>query len=322
MRSILSILLAAVGLAAPATAASQLLVAGPLESPLRLQLDGSGAFIEDAAARVHLPLPPGGDIDSFVATRNGWLAAGSVPVTGGRELVLWTGDAGKGVSLPPPPGRRSAVRDTPVVLVRDGELVGLAWLEGEAADRFGVWACTWDGRAWGAPAVVAAPSGGSQLALTGGVLADGTTLLAWSAFDGEDDEVLWSLRRGGHWTAPRAVTAGNHVPDVTPALRPDGDGALLVWSRYDGNDYRLRLARFAAGHWQPARWVGGAGTSAPRWQGPSLTFRDAAHGAWVAAAVDRADRLRVETAMAAPPEPRPAAWRRGDGALELLFPNR
>jgi len=151
------------------------------------------------------------------------------------------------------------------------------------------------------------------------VLADGTWLLAWSAFDGEDDEVMWSAHRNERWTEPRRVAAGNHVPDVTPALRSDGGGALLVWSRYDGNDYRLVLSRFAGGRWGSAEWAGGRGTILPRWQGETLTFRDAAAGAWVAARLDATDRLRAEAALAAPPEPRPVA-ERGDGAVRLRLP--
>jgi len=215
------------------------------------------------------------------------------------------------------------VRAFPLPLLRDGELAGMAWLEGEAADRFAVRASAWDGREWTAPVTVAPPGAGSQLALTGAVLADGSWLLAWSAFDGEDDEVMWSVRRQlpsnrGRWSAPAAVAAGNQVPDITPALRTDGDGALLAWSRYDGNDYRLVLARFAGRRWQPAEWAAGAGTVQPRWEGETLTFRDAAAGTWVAARVDAADRLRATDTAAAPAEPRPAATRGGEP--RLLFP--
>jgi hypothetical protein len=313
--------LAAALLAVPAAAAPRLLAAGDGEAPLRLVVDGAGARVTgDGAGEARLALPAGGTVDAFAATRGGWLAAGSVPATGGRELALWSADAaGPIAALPPPPARAGAVRAFPVPLLHDGELVGLAWLEGEAADRFGVRASGWDGTAWSLPVAVAAPGKGSQLGLAGAVLADGSWLLAWSAFDGNDDEVVWSRRRGTRWSEPRPVAAANEVPDVTPALRPDGDGALLVWSRYDGNDYRLALARFAAGRWQPAEWAAGAGSILPRWEGETLTFRDAMAGAWAAARVDAADRLRVEATTAAPAEPRPVAARQG-GALRLLFP--
>ena len=328
MSRIAALLVAAVTVAAPAAAASRLLVAGAADAPLRLRIDGGSAAIGDGGAR--LQLAPGTSVDAFAATRGGWLAVGTKPVPGGRDLVLWSGRDGKGdgltppLPLPAPPGRVGAVRAFPVPLLRDGELVGLAWLEGEAADRFAVLASAWDGHEWGAPTSVAPPGRGSQLALTGAVLADGSWVLAWSAFDGEDDEVVWSHRRSassnqGRWSAPAPVAAGNDVPDVTPTLRADGDGALLAWSRYDGNDYRLVMSRLAGKRWGAAEWAAGAGSIQPRWEGEALTFRDAAAGTWVAARVDAADRLRAEDTAAAPPEPRPAAAKR-DGAARLLFP--
>jgi len=304
------------------------MVTGDAESPLRMRVGGAAVEIDGGgaagAAGAHIAIAPGTSVDSFESTRGGWLVAGSAPVAGGRELAIWIGKGNKAaVKLTPPPDRVGAVRAFPLPLLRDGELAGMAWLEGEAADRFAVRASAWDGREWTAPVTVAPPGAGSQLALTGAVLADGSWLLAWSAFDGEDDEVMWSVRRQlpsnrGRWSAPAAVAAGNQVPDITPALRTDGDGALLAWSRYDGNDYRLVLARFAGRRWQPAEWAAGAGTVQPRWEGETLTFRDAAAGTWVAARVDAADRLRATDTAAAPTEPRPAATRGGEP--RLLFP--
>ncbi len=337
MPRIVPCLLAALAVAAPAAAASRLLVASAAEALLQLRVDGRIGVIGNGSPRFELE--PGTSVDAFVATRGGWLAVGSKQVAGGRELMLWSGDAGKGDRAAPPapqapPGRVGAVRAFPVPLLRDGELAGLAWLEGEAADRFAVLASAWDGREWTAPQTVSPPGKGSQLGLTGVVLADGSWLLAWSAFDGEDDEVLSSARRSapsnqapstqapsnqGRWSAPARIGARNQVPDVTPALRADGDGALLAWSRYDGNDYRLVLARLAGRRWEPEEWAAGAGTILPRWDGEALTFRDAAAGAWVAARVDAADRLHAEVTAAAPPEPRPAAAKL-DGGLRLLFP--
>jgi hypothetical protein len=313
--------LAGMLLSLPALGASGLLVAASGESTLRLRVDAGEARVERTGSSTVWRLPQGAAIDAFVASGTGWLAVGSVPVTGGRELALWQGDGSvpEVESLPAPPGRSGAERVSAVPLVDGGGLVGLAWLEGEASDRFGVRASAWDGRRWGPALAVAAPGAGSQLGLTAAVLADGSWLLAWSGFDGEDDEVLWSQQRKGRWTPPRQVAVGNHVPDVTPALRADGDGALLAWSSYDGNDYRLLLARFAGGRWGKPTPAGGPGTILPRWQGEELSFRDAARGAWVAASVDANDALRVEAAAAAPAEPRPILARE-NGRLRLLFP--
>ena len=297
------------------------MVSGDAESPLRMRVDGAAVEIAGGgAAGARLAIGLGTSIDSFEATRGGWLVAGSASVAGGRELAIWIGYGDKAAtSLTPPPDRVGAVRAFPLPLLRDGELAGMAWLEGEAADRFAVRASAWDGREWSAPVTVAPPGPGSQLALTGAVLADGSWLLAWSAYDGEDDEVTWSVRRNGRWSAPAAVAAGNHVPDITPALRIDGDGALLAWSRYDGNDYRLLLARFDGKQWGAPRSVGGKGTVFPSWQQDALLFRDAAHGAWVGATVSANDALELAVATVAPALPRPAL-RRDGGRLLLELP--
>ena len=125
----------------------------PARRPCSCASTGGTAAIGTAAAVVRLSLPPGASVDAFAATRGGWLAVGSIQVAGGRELALWSGGAGKAdrAAPPAPPGRVGAVRAFPVPLLRDGELVGLAWLEGEAADRFAVLASAWDGRQWSAP---------------------------------------------------------------------------------------------------------------------------------------------------------------------------
>jgi hypothetical protein len=301
-------LLAAILLAMPAVAgaASRVWVAGTREAPLRLRLDAPRAIVEREGARTALALPVGGAVDAFVATRRGWLAAGSVPVKGGRELALWRDAAAGAQALAPPPGKRGALRSDPLPLVHDGRLVGLAWLEGEAADRLGVWTASWDGGAWSTPVEVSPPGAGSQLALTGDVLADGSWLLAWSALEGKADEILWSRRQGTRWSPPQRVDRPNAVPDVTPALRRDGSGALLAWSRYDGNDYRLLLARFTGGRWQAPRRVGGPGTVLPSWEQGALLFRDAAHAAWVGAKVASGGDLDLVVAQPGAPEPRPA----------------
>src|SRR5689334_5674213 len=80
--------LAAMVSALPAGAVPTLLVAGQPEAPLRLLVDGGRAGVTSGGAEVPLAVPAGGQVYDFVATKGGWLAAGSVPVTGGRELAV------------------------------------------------------------------------------------------------------------------------------------------------------------------------------------------------------------------------------------------
>ena len=118
---------------------------------------------------------------------------------------------------------------------------------------------------WGAPVTVAAPGLGSQLALTGTVLEDGSWLVAWSSFDGTDDEILWSRRLPGteSWSAPQRLGADNAVPDITPALVATGQGALAVWSRYDEGQYRLFRARFSGDRFAAPEILAPGGTMHP-----------------------------------------------------------
>src|SRR5690606_27472122 len=106
------------------------------------------------------------------------------------------------------------------------------------------------------PERVAAPGPGSQLALSGAVLRDGSTMLVWSRFDGEDDEIFWSRHDGRRWSAPARLAHDNRVPDVTPVVAPLGDGAVVAWSRFGQGTYHLTTA-----HWsRAAGWSAGERT--------------------------------------------------------------
>ena len=195
------------------------------------------------------------------------MAAGSPEdAKGRRSLFLFTGTGSAVRPLQPPPGQQGTARRSPVLLVHEGILAGLAWLEGDTDQSLTVRAAAWDGRSWQAAEPVSRPGPGSQLALTGAVLADGSWLLAWSAFDGQDDEIVWALHTRQGWSPVRPVSKGNTVPDITPALTASGDGALIAWSRYDGESYRLHLARFANDGWRGERVAGPPGSLYPTFQ--------------------------------------------------------
>jgi len=294
---VLSLGVASLGVAA--TAQTRTLAAWQREGSLVLAAGSAGARLDfpDGHA-LPLPLMQGEEITALAAldaTASGaaagpglsWLAAGSTLVIeegrARRELRLVAGDRQSVRTLPVPPPSRSGperFRLGAVPLVEEGRLVGLAWLAGDGSRSFAVWAAPWMGEPaspggrWGAPELVSPPGPGSQLALVGAVLADGTWLLAWSAFDGEDDEIVSARRRperrgqAGSWEPPRRVSPDNPVPDITPALfaTPDG-GALLAWSRYDGDQYRLILARFEGDAWVREAPMGGPATLYPSFSG-------------------------------------------------------
>lgn len=212
------------------------------------------------AARVELDgrvrsyrLDPREELTEIVATADGWAAAGQRLGTGERRLFVVIED-GQGIRrLEAPSTGGAGLQLRPRLLVRDRRLGGVAWLEGETPRELTVRARDWSGAGWGPTRVVGPRAAGSQSGLASATLADGSDLLVWSAFDGADDEILYSRSRGGGWTAPAKVAAGNRVPDVAPAVAAVRGGALAAWSRFNGERYELVLARFRRGSWQAPR---------------------------------------------------------------------
>ncbi|HEX2251783.1 MAG TPA: hypothetical protein VHQ65_00785, partial [Thermoanaerobaculia bacterium] len=209
------------------------------------------------------------------------------------------------------------LRTDPVVLTAAGGLAGLAWLEGDRRGALGVRFARWTGERWTRPEPVAAPGPGTQIALAGTRLADGSLLLLWAAYDGEDDEILWS-RRGadGTWSRPHALGFGNSVPDVTPAVTAlPGGGALAAWSRFDeaSAQYLVMAARFDDGAWSAPHAVAPPGTAFPSFEAtpddaatPRLLVRTAAPRGWAVLELDADGRPRrvAHAEAAAPDRPR------------------
>lgn len=194
------------------------------------------------------------------------------------------------------------IADPVPVASADGELLGAAWLEGRSARQHAVAFASWEGTRWGPRELVAPPGPGSQLALTAATLTDGTVLLSWSAYDGEDDEILWSRRAGASWTPPRTVHAGNGVPDITPALvaprkpAPGGPQALVAWSRYQDGQYRVVVASFDGRSWSDATALGPPGSLFPSFQATEdslrLLFRTSRPRGWQVLELDAGARPR------------------------------
>lgn len=237
--------------------------------------------------------------------------------------------------LPPLPTGRLVAREPLPLATPGGDLVGAAWLEGSAERRLGVRFAAWDGAGWQPPEEVAPPGPGSQLALTGTVREDGTVLLAWSAFDGEDDEVVWSRRERTSWSPPRRLAADNSVPDITPDLHAAsgagsaGDDVLAVWSRYQDGEYRVVLSRFDGRTWSEPRPLGPPGSVFPTFvagldagvksRGIRILFRTADPRGWQAVEVDAEGRPRRSARVSAETADRPRLA--GDGeTLRFVWP--
>ena len=174
------------------------------------------------------------------------------------------------------------------------------WAAGNAPRELEIWASAWQDGEWVSPQLVSPVGPGSQVAPVGTVLEDGSWLLIWTAFDGLDDEIVWSRRAAGRWTRPEPIHADNDVPDLSPDVAPIDGGALAVWSWFDGNDYRLKTARWLEGGWQESAAFGAKGSGEPGLMrtdnGLLLLYQSVEPASWSVVDLDRAGSVR-RTAM-------------------------
>ncbi|MDX1631753.1 MAG: hypothetical protein R3234_07820 [Thermoanaerobaculia bacterium] len=292
---------------------------------------GESLIIQDSEIR----LPSSAEPAHLRAAGPGWILSSVVRGERGSTIHLLLKDAvGELRSPPAPESRRGAeIRDPIPLIGEDSEFRGLVWLEGPDRGSMAVRGTVWNGRAWEEPRTLAAPGPGSQLALDATRLSDGSHLLVWSRFDGEDDEIAWlrtgfvgNRHEGEEDREIRIVHGANTVPDITPALLPTPEGALLAWSRYDGNDYRLQLARFSGDGWTHLGPLSDRGALLPRWQrdrdsGGILVYRDAAREGWKALRVEPGGTIRSRAFVPGPPGPTPRILETTQGDPVLVLPS-
>ncbi|HVS14249.1 MAG TPA: hypothetical protein VMV46_10010 [Thermoanaerobaculia bacterium] len=323
-------------LLAPGGLVGQTLQAGDPEAPAFATVrDHSSVRVELPGRRlVEVALGDGVELGSLAASGDRWLlAATRLGVDGRRRLVLASGDDDTWREIPGPLVQHATVRSEPVLLGgADAPLLGadlaVAWLEGDGSQRQSVRVARLRDGVFAEPETVAAAGPGSQVALRGAELLDGTWLLVWNAFDGEDNEIVWSWNRGGEWSAPARVGGDNRVPDVAPAVVAFGTGALVAWSRYDGRDYRLHLARLDHGEWSEPRAIGGPGSSSPSFLGDEarslLLWTEASPRRWTVAELAEGDNGLVLPARSAtartPLDETPVVVLSADGGASLRWP--
>ena len=247
------------------------------------------------AARSLVALPLGAQAYAHRLTTAGdrWWLTAVEPQAGEARLVLLHGDLeNAGVRALPAPATAGRVLLQPTLLLADAEPETLLWIEGETGRTTAVLAASWSGAGWQAPKSISPTGAGTQIALDAVRLDGGDAIAVWAAFDGTDDEILWSRRTAGRrpadaaaaWSEPAAITA-NGVPDVTPILAALPGGAAAVWSGYDGNDYRLQIATFDGRAWSEPQVHGGRGGVFPSREAsaggaPQILFRQTRPSAW------------------------------------------
>lgn len=245
-------------------------------------LKTDSAWLEPATGR-DLPLAKAARIDHLSAAAGSWWVAAVEPSDADDRLVLLKADSQSIETLPVPVLEQSTVVLQPQLMLGDAGPEALIWIEGDSHQKTRVRAARWSDSGWAQPSTVSPVGPGTQIALQAARLASGDFLAVWSAFDGTDDEMVWSLFNGQSWTAPAPITT-NEVPDVTPALRAMEDGALLVWSTFDGNDYRLLSAAFTGSAWTRGQGFGNRGSVFPTFAAtaaPMVIFQQTSPRAWV-----------------------------------------
>lgn len=272
---------------------------------VRLLQGDDGYAIEQASGRLALPLSNAVEAHALVGSGERWF----LTAVNGVELVVLAGSPKSIETLASPPPSHGSLRSEPEPLANARGLQAMAWLEGDEPYRLAVKAARWTGGGWSTAETIAPMGPGSQLALTSAALDHGGFILAWSAFDGQDDEIWWSRFDGLTWTPPARVAVDNRVPDITPELRTTADGAVLAWSRYDGNDYRVTTAVFDGEAWSEPRQIGPPGSSFPafidRPGAPLLLSRRAAPHGWLVLELDAAGQIlrQAEITTSGPERP-------------------
>lgn len=253
-------------------------------------------------------------------TASGLITAGVRRTADRSQLLFIEADRRAAYRLPHPAGSQP-IRVRPTLLVQDGALVGAAWLEGPSLQSMQVKAADWNGSSWEPTTTVSGRSRGSQTGLAGTILADGSMLLVWSQYDGNDDELMFSVRRGDEWSSPRPVSEGNSFPDITPSLVADDSGAALAWSRFDGEEYSVWTAQFRDGGWVSERPAGGKAALYPqllRQSGATYVVSRIAHPAgWDIASANSTGRVTRRSVISSEIQARPVVRATASGSLTL-----
>lgn len=314
------------------------LIGAPVSGADLLQTRGAGAewaVIEtEAGARMVDPsgsmrairLPAGAKITDLGAVTGGWLLAGvrTRNLGDGPFLLSDVGGVVREVESPPSSAR---FVDRPSLLLDRGALAGLAWLEGDGPRSLALRVAAHGSEGWSRPRTLAAPGPGSQLALRATVLSDGRWLLVWSAFDGADDEVLWTVGRpDGAFTPPTRVAGDNAVPDITPSVIAVADGALLAWNRFGSDgEYRVVVSHFDGTGWSEPVVTGGPGGVRPALLGGSdpgsalLLFRTVEPDGWSLVELDGSGRAGRVASVATEDRDRPRLVAVDDGGVDLQW---
>jgi hypothetical protein len=303
-------MLASSNVALLAADGSEILQPADNQRALVLATEQGRATIERPGGhKKHLKLRSQERLTDFAETGSGWAAAGTLAARGKQSIIVLEQGAAGLQRLPAPPSQTEPLRLQPRLLVGRSEIGGIAWLEGRDPGSLSIRAASWTGTDWQPVEIVSPPLKGSQTGLSGTVLGDGSWLLVWAAYDGHDDEIYWSQRKGSTWSAPRRLAPNNPWPDITPKVVATKTGALVAWSRSDGDDYRLAVSRFNGSTWQAPQTVGERGSVDPQFTTLDrkiyLSFNSAETASWSILELHPTGRVLRQASVAGPGDEKP-----------------
>lgn len=275
-----------------------LLTGGVVRAQVALEVDsGSARIWRSSGEPTRLSLGRHQRPRVAVPAEGGVIIAGDDQSDG--DLFFLHQTTGSAVELPSPPLQDGPLRTAPVILTAEDRMEGVAWLEGTGQDDFSILASVWNGTSWEDVEVVSAGTGRAQLALASTVLDDGSWLVLWAGYDGNDDDIFWSRRVDGRWTQPERIHANNKVPDVLPTVVTHGDMAHAAWSYFDGSDYRIRTARWNGSSWTEGETLAGKGTVKAELESRAgrafMTYRSVEPEAWNVVELDRSGNPRTSS---------------------------
>ena len=243
-------------------------------------------------------------LTDFAETGAGWAATGTHTTDQKKKIVVLEQSASGLQRIPDPASQTERLRLQPRLMIDKNELGGLAWLEGRDPGSMSVRSANWTGAEWEPVEVVSPPIKGSQTGLTSTVLADGSWLLVWAAFDGHDDDIYWSQKKGTNWSPPKRLTGNNNWPDITPEVIATRSGAMVAWSRFDGNDYRLTISQFDGSSWRAPQTVGDRGSVDPQLTTSGgrtyLLFNSASTASWTVLEIEPSGRVGRRASLPGP----------------------
>ncbi len=273
--------------------------------------------------------------DSFVsvlpAQEEGYLVAGSrLGETGGRLVLIEVGLASDGshaqVERLGPRAKSEFSQSSPRLTgSEEPGSFAIAWFEGTSKRDNRVWFAEGGANGFSRPQQLAGPALGSQVGLNAVTLNDGRQIVLWSAFDGNDTELLWVIKSNGVWSRPQRLAPNNEVPDIGPSLIAQGNSAIVAWSWFDGTSYRLVTATFSGNAWgapgiaspNPAafpEFVAGAQT-------PTMTYFDYRADSWSFLQLD-AHGAPDRVALAPEFKQRPVARSIGPDTIDVVLVDR